>query len=109
VLPTPTVAPSSGTAKLRGPTGCVSQPFRAAVRGEGISRVDFLLDGKHYRTIKASDGHSVFSIKIRPRRHVAAHRVTARVRFKGSAHTAVRKLHLVYLSCPPGTVPRFAG
>jgi hypothetical protein len=107
-VPGPAVPDAS--AKLRGPSGCVSRLFRATVSGDGIARVDFLLDGRLYRRITASGGRTRFSIKIDPRlQSTAAHRVSARVRFRGSAHTPTRTLRLVYVSCPRDSVPRFAG
>jgi hypothetical protein len=107
-------APASGaptaTAKLRGPTGCLTRPFRVTVSGHGIARVEFLLDGKRHRTITARAGRTVFSIKIDPRRQSrVAHRVSAKVSFRSSAGTVRRTLRLVYVSCAPGAIPRFAG
>jgi hypothetical protein len=109
-IPRPRVAVPTVSAKLRGPSGCVSRLFRATVSGDGIARVDFLLDGKLYRRIKASGNRTKFSIKIDPRHQSkVAHRVSARVRFRDSAKTPTRTLRLVYVSCPRDSVPRFAG
>jgi len=100
----------TGTAKLRGPSGCLSRPFRVTVTGQGIARVDFLPDGKRYRRITARAGHTVFSIRIDPRRQSrVAHRVSAKVSFHSSANTVLRTLRLVYVSCAAGSIPRFAG
>ena len=98
------------SAKLRGPSGCVSRVFRTTVSGKGIAYVNFLLDGKLYRRITARGGRTKFSVKIDPRsQSMAAHRVSARVHFDNSANTPMRTLRLVYVSCPRGLVPRFAG
>jgi uncharacterized repeat protein (TIGR01451 family) len=107
-------APASGaptaTAKLRGPTGCRTRPFRVTVSGHEIARVEFLLDGKRHRTITARADQTVFSIKIDPRRQSRiAHRVSAKVSFRSSTSTVRRTLRLVYVSCAPGAIPRFAG
>lgn len=110
VPPAPASGAPTGTAKLRGPSGCLSRPFRVTVTGQGIARVDFLLDGKRYRRITARAGRTVFSIRIDPRRQSrVAHRVSAKVTFHSSANTVVRTLRLVYVSCAPGAIPRFAG
>jgi uncharacterized repeat protein (TIGR01451 family) len=107
---TPASGAPTGTAKLRGPSGCASRPFRVTVSGRGIARVEFLLDGKLHRKIKARDGQTVFSVRIDPRRQArVAHRVSAKVSFRSSASTVVRRLRLVYVSCARSAIPRFAG
>ena len=53
-LPEPTIV--NGTARLRGPSGCVKGPFKATVRGSRIARVTFFVDGKRFKRISAPNG-----------------------------------------------------
>ena len=45
--------PVNGTARLRGPSGCVKKTFTATVRGTRIAQVTFFLDGKRYKRLTA--------------------------------------------------------
>ena len=45
--------PVNGTARLRGPSGCVKQSFKATVRGTRIAQVTFFIDGKRYKRLTA--------------------------------------------------------
>src|SRR5215211_636410 len=108
VLPEPPVV--RGTARLRGPSGCVRGPFRATVRGSRIARVTFFVDGKRFRRITAPNGEgSRFSVRINPRgRGFGVHRVTARVQFAAGAQTKTRTLRLSFQRCKRQVVrPRF--
>jgi len=110
VLPEPPVV--RGTARLRGPSGCVRGPFRATVRGSRIARVTFFVDGKRFRRITAPNGEgSRFSVRINPRgRGFGVHRVTARVQFAAGAQTKTRTLRLSFQRCKRQVVrPRFTG
>jgi uncharacterized repeat protein (TIGR01451 family) len=110
VLPEPPVV--RGTARLRGPSGCVRGPFRATVRGSRIARVTFFVDGKRFRRITAPTGEGTrFSVRINPRgRGFGVHRVTARVVFAAGAQTKTRTLRLSFQRCKRQVVrPRFTG
>src|SRR5215211_1456930 len=78
-----------GSARLRGPSGCVRGPFTATVRGARITRVTFFVDGKRFKRITAATGEgSRFTVRINPRGHgFGVHRVTARVEFATDSQT----------------------
>jgi hypothetical protein len=100
---------ASGTARLRGPSGCVKQAFRAKVSGRSIASVAFYVDG---RLVKVFNGkRSVYSIKVKPGRYgFGRHRVVARVRFVAESGTKARRLPLTFRRCAQGAVaPRFTG
>ena len=102
----------SGTARLRGPSGCVKGPFTATVRGSRIARVTFFVDGKRFKRVTAPNGEgSRFTASINPRgRGFGVHRVTVRVEFAAASRTAVRTLRLSFQRCKKQVVkPRFTG
>ena len=100
----------SGTAKLRGPSGCVKRAFKATVRGRQIARVTFYVDGRKHKRVVAKVGQRVFKATIRPGKSVGVHRVTARVVFKASSRTRARTLRLSYRKCVRQVVtPQFTG
>jgi uncharacterized repeat protein (TIGR01451 family) len=110
VLPQPEIV--NGTARLRGPSGCVRGPFKATVRGSRISRVTFFVDGKRFKQITAPNGEgSRFTVSINPRgRGFGVHRVTARVEFAAASQTQTRTLRLSFQRCKKQVVkPRFTG
>ena len=102
----------NGTARLRGPSGCVRGPFKATVRGSRIARVTFFVDGKRFKRISAPNGEgSRFTVSINPRgRGFGVHRVTARVEFAAASQTQTRTLRLSFQRCRKQVVkPRFTG
>jgi uncharacterized repeat protein (TIGR01451 family) len=102
----------NGTARLRGPSGCVKGPFKATVRGSRIARVTFFVDGKRFKRITAPTGEgSKFTVSISPkRRGFGVHRVTARVEFVAASQTKTRTLRLSFQRCKKQVVrPRFTG
>jgi len=101
-----------GSARLRGPSGCVRGPFTATVRGARITRVTFFVDGKRFKRITAATGEgSRFTVRINPRGHgFGVHRVTARVEFATDSQTRTRTLRLSFQRCRRQVVrPRFTG
>jgi hypothetical protein len=99
----------SGRARLRGPSGCVKQAFRARVTGRSIAAVRFYVDGKLFKRVAGS--RSQYSVKINPRNlGLGRHRVVARVRFDAATGTEARRLPLTFRRCARQTVqPRFTG
>jgi uncharacterized repeat protein (TIGR01451 family) len=99
----------SGRARLRGPSGCVKQAFRARVSGRQIRSVAFFVDGKLVKQINKRK--SVYKVKIRPNKYgFGRHRVIARVRFTTESGTSARRLPLTFRRCGRGAVaPRFTG
>ena len=109
LAPSSAPAVASGTARLSGPSRCVSGSFIAAVRGRNISQVLFMLDGRKLRTIRSQSGRTVFSVRINPRgQSFRAHRVVARVTFRAAANTPSRTLRMVYVRCAR-VAPKFTG
>jgi hypothetical protein len=101
-----------GSARLRGPSGCVKGPFTATVRGSRIARVTFFVDGKRFKRLTAPTGEgSRFTVRINPRgRGFGVHRVTARVEFAAASETRARTLRLSFQRCRRQVVkPRFTG
>ncbi len=113
VLEAQAVLPETpGSARLRGPSGCVNGPFTATVRGARIARVTFFVDGKRFRRITAPNGEgSRFTARINPRgRGFGVHRVTVRVEFATASNTSTRTLRLSFQRCRKQVVrPRFTG
>jgi hypothetical protein len=108
VLPAPEIV--NGSARLRGPSGCVSKRFRVTVRGKRIRQVTFYRDGKRIKRITAKPGQRKFSLRIKPGAQQGVHRITARVRFVAASQTRTRTLRLSYQRCRRQIVrPRFTG
>ena len=102
--------PVNGTARLRGPSGCVKQSFKATVRGTRIAQVTFFIDGKRYKRLTAPTAGNRWQVTINPRgRSFGVHRVTARVRFAAESETASRTLRLSFQRCKRRVRPRFTG
>ncbi len=100
---------ASGIARLRGPSGCVKQAFKASVRGRSIASVAFFVDGKPAKRFTGT--RAVYTIKVNPRRYgFGRHRVVARVKFVAGSGTKARRLPLTFRRCARGTIaPRFTG
>jgi hypothetical protein len=101
--------------QLGGPRRCVGGPFTARITGREIAQVTFFVDGKRRRTVNATPGRTVFSLRVDPRgQSSVVHRITARVRFTAGSGAKARTLRLLYQRCstagagvtPP---PRFTG
>src|SRR4051794_34336694 len=85
----------SGSAALLGPGSCVKKPFRARVKGSGIDRVTFSVDGKRVRS------HGL-AARIDPSRmRGGSHRLAARVEFVTGSGQAARTLRRTFRRCPP--------
>jgi Prealbumin-like fold domain len=101
----------SGSARLRGPSGCTRSPFRARVSGRQIRRVTFWLDGRQVGRIVAEPGQTAFVLRVDPRKVAeGVHRVRARVVFAAASRTAPRTLRLSFQRCARQVVtPQFTG
>ena len=102
---------SGGSARLRGPRNCVHDAFTARVTGRRIARVRFFVDGRLRRTLSATAGRRVFSLRVEAAaQNHAVHRVTAKVTFTKASAARSRTLRLVYQRCSAAAVsPRFTG
>jgi len=102
---------SGGAAKLLAASGCAGKPFNARVRGAGIARVVFTLDGKRVKTLLKPNSKGVYSIRVNPARYrVGVHRLVATVTFKPATRTKPRTLRASFQRCAQRLVaPRFTG
>jgi hypothetical protein len=98
-------------AALEGPTGCVRRPFEAVVRGTGIARVEFHLDGRREKTLRRANHARAFALRVDPARlRLGVHRVLAKVTFAPAAGARARTYRLSFQRCPRALrAPRFTG
>jgi len=91
----------AGTAKLRGPSGCLLKPTaKVSVTGRQILSVRFVLDKKTLKTVTKPDKQGRFSVTIvRKKAKPGSHRVQAIVRFKPASKTKARTLQLRFSRC----------
>jgi hypothetical protein len=106
-----TGAATGGSPRLRGPQHCVKVPFRARVTGRQIAQVTFYVDGKLRRTVKATAGQILFSLRVNPlEQNLDKHRITAKVRFTTASGAKLHTLRFVYQRCSTAAAkPRFTG
>jgi hypothetical protein len=95
-------------ARLLAPTGCAARTFSASVRGAGIAKVVFTLDGRKVKTVR-SGGR--FVARVNPQRlRIGVHRLVATVQFTASSHAKTRTLRVSFQRCAKRLVsPRFTG
>jgi hypothetical protein len=96
------------SARLLAPTGCAAHTFSARVRGVGIARVVFRLDGKKVKTVREG---KLFSARVNPQRlSLGVHRLVATVTFEASRHAKSRTLRASFQRCGKRLIaPRFTG
>jgi prealbumin domain-containing protein len=120
--PTPPAAPRiqvspervrTGSAKLRGPSGCPrTGTVAATVSGRRIVKVTFYVDGKKVKTLTKANGKSgtwVLPLNIK-RLAYGAHRVRATVQFAKSSQTKTKMLRFSFDRCHAAAAqPKFTG
>jgi Thrombospondin type 3 repeat len=96
------------SARLLAPNGCLSKSYTARVRGTGIAKVVFRLDGKTIKTIKKG---AQYTARVNPTRlSLGVHRLVATVTFQASRHAKSRTLRASFQRCGNRLVaPRFTG
>ena len=96
------------SARLLAPNGCLSRSYTARVRGAGIARVVFRLDGKTIKTVKKG---ALFTARVNPTRlSLGVHRLVATVTFQASRHAKTRTLRASFQRCGKRLIaPRFTG
>jgi hypothetical protein len=96
------------SARLLAPSGCAARSFNARVRGVGIARVVFTLDGKKVKTIRKG---KLFSARVNLQRlSLGVHRLVATVTFEASRHQKSRTLRASFQRCGKRLIaPRFTG
>jgi hypothetical protein len=104
----------SGRSRLRGPSGCVSKPFRAVVTGRQMQQVTFLLNGKRIKTVRVKRGAQPESTQRVTYRFKPSglsrgvQRVTARIKYVAAAETPQRTLRFAFQRCAR-VLPKFTG
>ncbi|MEX0993215.1 MAG: hypothetical protein WDZ37_04385 [Solirubrobacterales bacterium] len=99
----------TGTASFSAPTGCAGGKFRVSVRGTGIARVMFYLDGKKLKTVRKRGSSNRFTISIDGRKlPVGGHRLTAKVKFVPASPTKSKTLKRTVQRCGAAQ-PKFTG
>jgi hypothetical protein len=95
-------------ARLFAPTGCAARTFSASVRGAGIAKVVFTLDGRKVKTVRAGGR---FVARVNPQRlSIGVHRLVATVKFTASSHAKTRTLRVSFQRCAKRLIsPRFTG
>ena len=95
------------TARLLAPTGCAGKAFNAVVRGRGIARVVFYVDGKRVAVKRGSN----VKLRVDPRRmRVGVHRLVAVVHFSAPSRMAPRRIVRSFQRCARALqAPRFTG
>lgn len=96
------------SARMLAPSGCAARSFNARVRGVGIAKVVFTLDGKRIKTVRKG---SLYSARVNPQKlSLGVHRLVARVTFQASRHAKSRTLRASFQRCGKRLVaPRFTG
>jgi len=110
--PAKPVTPSStarvGTARAVGTTGCVTATSAIVdVRGRGIVRVTFKLNGKTVRTLTNDNVAGMYRLRVPASSlPVGTSRVTADVRFRRASRAAPKLLAFTLHRCPTRRVAR---
>jgi len=79
------------------------------VRGTGIARVVFTLDGKRIASLTTANRGNRFSVLIKPANlKRGSHRVVARVTYVSSAKTSPKTMRVVFSRCARAK-PQFTG
>jgi hypothetical protein len=100
-----------GVARLRGPTGCVSNASHVlTVRGKRIARVSFYIDGRYVGTRTKPNRGAAYTVTVRGSRlRKGAHRVVARVTYTPDTNPRTRTLTLAFARCARAVQPKFTG
>jgi hypothetical protein len=101
----------SGTAALRGPSGCpTSRVVRASVNGRQVAKVTFFVDGRKAKTLTHANKGSAWILPIELRKLAKGrHTVTAKVQFKTASQTKAKTLRYSFSRCASSVTPTFTG
>jgi hypothetical protein len=100
--------PVAATARVQGPSRCVTGAARVTIRGKGIRKVVFRVNGRKVAVVRGR--RSAYSTRVKADR--AVQRVTARVTFVAASRTRARTLRTTVLACQsqtPAVQPHFTG
>jgi hypothetical protein len=88
-----------GLVKLTVPRGCRRAPFAVTITGEGVTRVDFRVDGRLVSSVRTANAAGAFATRLNPRRlRPGAHKLRADV-FFGHDNTADKTVKGTFRSC----------
>jgi hypothetical protein len=88
---------------------CVAKPFSAIVRGRGIRRVTFYVNGRLVRTMSARKTRYALTVSPTAARNGVI-RISARVQFVASSGKRAQTLRMTALRCAQGAIrPQFTG
>jgi len=101
----------AGTARLRGPTGCISsRTHTLTVRGTRIARVSFYIDGRYVGTRTRPNRGSAYTVTVKGSRlRVGGHQVVARITYRADTNPRTRTLTLAFARCARAVTPKFTG
>jgi hypothetical protein len=107
----PATSAEGGTARVLGPTGCVTTNFNVQVTGRQIKRVVFYLDGRKVKTLNRPNQGTRFALAVRPNAlRRGTHRVLAVSYFTRASGTRSRILRVSFQRCSrTAAAPRFTG
>jgi len=105
---TPSGTPRAATARAVGTTGCVTgRSAIVDVRGRGIVRVTFRLNGKTVRTLTNDNVAGMYRLRVPASSlPLGTSRVTADVRFRRASGVAPKRLAFSLNRCPSRRVAR---
>jgi hypothetical protein len=100
-----------GNARLIAPTGCVAKAFNARVRGTGVVKVVFTLDGRKIKTLTKPNSGALFSVRVNPAKlKFGVHRVVATVTFGAATKKKPQTFRVSFQRCAKKlAAPRFTG
>ncbi|MDT7570208.1 MAG: hypothetical protein QOE05_382 [Actinomycetota bacterium] len=99
------------TARLIAASGCTKAAFSAGVRGTGIARVVFTVDGKRLATVTKRNAKGLYALRINPAKYrIGVHRIVVKVTFQANRAAAPRTLRAAFQRCSERLIaPRFTG
>jgi len=87
-------------ARMSGPGRCVTRPFRQVVRGKGIRRVTFFVNGRRVARLRGS--RATYAVRIDPRAYsTGAMRIKARVEYVAASRKRAQTFRATVLRCAP--------
>ena len=100
-----------GSAQLVAPTGCVSKAFNARVKGVGVVKVVFTLDGKKIKTLTKPNSAKNFQVRVNPAKfRIGVHRIVATVTFAADTKKKPQTFRISFQRCAKRlAAPRFTG
>jgi hypothetical protein len=96
----------TAASRLSGPTGCVDRTVFLTIRGRGIRRVEWSVNGRRVRTTTTKDGRTRLRLVMGPR---GVYRVAARVVYRASTGARAVTRRTVVQRCAQAQLPQFTG